>query len=108
MRDNKGKAILSGRLTVTKFTLAFKQSTGFSWTTFYKGQADPTITFNGRLLDEANNLIGIEPVTTGQYNIPIGKETRQYSLRISARRWYPLTVTALEWIGQFFNRVQRF
>jgi hypothetical protein len=108
MRDNKGKAILSGRLTVTKVTLAFKQSTGFSWTTFYKGQADPTITFNGRLLDAANNLIGIEPVTTGQYNIPVGKETRQYSLRISARRWYPLTVTALEWSGQFFNRVQRF
>lgn len=108
MRDGKNKAILSGRLTVGKKILAFKDSIGFVSKLVYRDQVTTEVEFNGRILGDPNNVIGIEPISTGQYNIPIGRETRQYDLTISARRWYPLTVTAIEWVGQFFNRVQRF
>jgi hypothetical protein len=115
MRDKKDRAILSGRLTITKIIVAFKDSSGFSWETKYRGQTDSSveylgssITFGGRLLGDPNNIIGVEPVTTGQYSVPIGRETRQYTLSLSARAWHPLTVTGLEWSGQFFNRVNRF
>jgi hypothetical protein len=108
MRDGKGKAIISGRLTVTKLLVAFKESVGFTWTISYKGVPQETVTFNGRILGDPSNLIGIEPISTGQRSIPIGRETRQYSVAIMARRWYPFTITAIEWSGQFFNRVQRF
>lgn len=108
MRDGKDKAILSGRLTVTKFITAFKESTGFKWLLSYRNVVDTEVEFNGRVLGDPENLIGIEPISTGQHNIPVGRETRKYELTVSARRWYPLTVTALEWVGQFFNRVQRF
>jgi hypothetical protein len=108
MRDGKDKAILSGRLTVSKLVMAFKNSTGFAWSLTYRDEVVTDVTFNGRILGDPTNVIGIEPIATGQHNIPVGRETRQYDLTISARRWYPLTVTALEWSGQFFNRVQRF
>ena len=108
MRDGKGKAILSGRLTVTKFIMAFKSSIGFDWKLTYRDTVITERSFNGRVLGDPSNVIGIEPIVTGQYSIPVGRETRQYALSISARRWYPLTVSALEWSGQFFNRVQRF
>jgi hypothetical protein len=108
MRDGKGKAILSGRLTVTKFIMAFKSSIGFDWKLTYRDTVITERSFNGRILGDPSNVIGIEPIVTGQYSIPVGRETRQYALSISARRWYPLTVSALEWSGQFFNRVQRF
>ena len=108
MRDNKDKAILSGRLTISKLVMAFKNSTGFTWSLTYRDAVVTDVTFNGRILGDPSNVVGIEPIADGQHNIPIGRETRQYDLTISARRWYPLTVTALEWSGQFFNRVQRF
>lgn len=108
MRDGKDKAIMSGRLTISKFLLAFKEATGFSWVLNYKGTEGDVTNFNGRIVGDANNLVGVEPISTGQYSIPVGRETRQFSLTISARRWFPLTITALEWSGQFFNRVQRF
>ena len=108
MRDGKEKAILSGRLTVSRFTLAFKESTGFDWTLSYRDVVITTNTFNGRVLGDPGNVIGIEPISTGQHNLPVGREARQFDLTISARRWYPFTATALEWGGQFFNRVQRF
>jgi hypothetical protein len=108
MRDNKGKAILSGRLTITKMLIAFKNTIGFKWEINYREAVLTEVEYNGRVLGSPNNLIGIEPITTGQKAIPIGRETRQYTLTLSARRWYPFTVTAIEWVGQFFNRVQRF
>ena len=108
MRDGKGKAIISGRLTVTKMLVAFKESTGFSWSLKYRTEPEATETFNGRVLGDPDNIIGVEPISTGQHSIGIGRETREYTLRIAARRWYPLTITALEWVGQFFNRVSRF
>lgn len=108
MRDGDGKAIMSGRLTITKLLASFRNTVGMLWTLTYKGQVITSVDFNGRFLDEPSNLIGIEPVTDGQVNIPIGRETRQYALRIAARLWHPFTLTSLEWVGQFFNRVQRF
>lgn len=107
MRDNKDKAILSGRLTITKKTVAFKESTGFAWSVTYRNQPPVEREFNGRFLGGAD-VVGTEPVATGQYSVPIGREAREYTLTLKARRWYPLTITAVEWVGQFFNRVQRF
>lgn len=108
MRDNKEKAILSGRLTVTKKVLAFKESSGFSWTVTYRNAVVSDAEFSGRILGDPTNAIGREPVSTGQFSIPIGRESRQYQLTVFARKWLPLTVTGLEWVGQWFNRVQRF
>lgn len=107
MRDGKDKAILSGRLTVTKFTLAYKDSVGLKWAVTANGLTNE-VEFTGRLLGDLSNIVGTEPVSSGQITLPVGRETRQYSLKVMARDWYPLTVTALEYTGQFFNRVQRF
>lgn len=108
MRDGKDKAILSGRLTVSKLIVAYKDSIGMKWQTTYRGASAAVVEFNGRILGDPNNLVGVEPITTGQKSVPIGRETRDYTVKISARRWYPFTATAIEWTGQFFNRVQRF
>lgn len=108
MRDQKGKAILAGRLTVTTMTVAFISSSGFVSKVLVPSVSTAPVTFNGRIADSPDDLIGREPITSGQSTVPIGRETRKYSLRISGRTWLPLTVTALEWVGQFFNRVQRF
>lgn len=108
MRDGKNKAILSGRLSITKLVLGFKNSIGFKWALTYHDSVVTTQEFNGRIMGTPENIIGVEPITTGQHNIPVGRETRSYTIRISARRWYPFTAAAIEWSGQFFNRVQRF
>ena len=107
MVDGKEKVILSGRLTVSKLIVAYKSTNGMTWDLAHQGIVS-TSTFNGRTLGDPVNLLGIEPVSTGQHSIPVGRETRDYSLTISARKWGPLNITAIEWGGQFFNRVQRF
>lgn len=117
MRDGKDKAIISGRLTVSRMIVAFLKSTGFSWTVNRRGapsgapEDSSGVTegeFNGRLTGAGASLIGQEPITTGQHSLCIGREARQYDLTLRARKWFPLTITALEWVGQFLNRTQRY
>ena len=106
MRDRSGAAITTGLLTVARLVVSFKNSSGFT--------ADVTTaagtvsrTFNGRVIGDPNNLVGIIPITTGQSNIMVGSESRKYTASIKANSWYPLTIDSLEWVGQFFNRTQR-
>lgn len=108
MRDGKDKVILSGILTVTNMTVAMSKSSGFVADVIVNGEVVDSLSFNGRVVGDTNNLVGVEHVGTDKKVIPIGRETNQYTMRLSARTWLPFTVTGLEWSGQFFNRTQRF
>ncbi|MCL5460289.1 hypothetical protein M3M33_16750, partial [Loigolactobacillus coryniformis] len=77
--------------------IAFRESVGFDWSLSYRDAVVTEVSFNWRIMGDPTNVIGIEPVATGQHNIPVGRETRQYDLTIKARKWYPFTVTAIEW-----------
>jgi len=105
VKDRKGASVLTGRLTVTKLNVAFKDSSGFKYSVETKGGTE-SYSFNGLVVGD-DPLIGRVPVSTGAYSVPIGKETREYSLKFSAHTWLPFTVTNLEWVGQFFNNTQR-
>jgi hypothetical protein len=102
-RDRNGRAVTNGRLTVTKKTAALANSSGLLSTVTYTGG---TITkeYNGRRIGDPTNLIGRVPVTTQQVSVAIGKECRDYTLKLAARSWLPLTITSMEWSGQSFNR----
>lgn len=108
IRDTAGKAILSGRFTVTSLNVSYKDTTGLSWRITYHDTINSNGEFNGRTLDDPVNLIGYEPISSGQHTVVVGRETKQYSLKLSARKWFPFNITALEWVGQFFNRTQRY
>ena len=128
IKDQKNTAITTGRLTVTKMLLTFTKSSGFdaeatskqvtvvsqhditSVVTSIAETLTPTSNdtiFNGFVFGDPNAEIGKVPITDGQQSVSIGRETREFDLVIRARSWVPLTVTALEWVGQFFNRSRR-
>lgn len=106
MRDRNDVAITTGRLTITKKVLSFEDSSGFTWDVVTADRTD-TYEFNGYLLGVPGSDIGRTPVTTGQAGLAIGREARGYTLVIRSRDWFPLSITGMEWIGQFFNRTAR-
>lgn len=107
VRDRNDKAITTGLLTITKLVASIKQSSGF-WADMTARGATASQEYNGRIVGDLGDLVGREVIVTTTQSVPIGHETRDYTLRFRARRWLPLTLTALEWVGQFFNRTQRF
>lgn len=128
VKDRKEKSVLTGRLTVTKLTITFNQSSGFDTdvtaneiTTVRSNNVTSvvstvlenvspitnSINFNGYVFGSPAALLGRVPVTQGSTSVPIGKETTEYTSVIKARTWLPLNITAIEWVGQFFNNTQR-
>ncbi len=106
VRDRNDKAITSGQLTVTTVTPTLKDSSGMRYELTIDGTTTVD-TFNGRVFGDPANLIGIEPVTTGQVDCPVLAETREFTFTLKSRQWFPFTISSLEWVGQFFNRTQR-
>lgn len=106
LRDRNDKAVLSGQLTVTVVTPSLASSSGF-WADLTARGSTITMEYNGRILGLIGEDPHLEVVADFQQPIPIGHETREYSLLMRSRKWLPLTITSLEWVGQFFNRTQR-
>lgn len=106
VRDGSNKAILTGRLVVTSLRLSLKDTSGVV-ATVTSGNAVTDYSFNGRILGDIANRVGRVPVTSEAHTVPIGRETREYTVRLAAQKWFPLTFVGVEWTGQSYNRTPR-
>ena len=127
VKNGQGTTLTSGRTTVTKLEVFFDKSSGFNSSLTYSqvttvltnnitsvvneltGTVTPSpllTSFNGYIFGDPNAIIGRVPITKGVTSIPIGREAREYSVAISTRKWLPLTISRIQWVGQRFNRVR--
>lgn len=107
IKDRNSNAVTTGRFVITSLRATFADTSGYV-SELTANQQTISHRYNGRVLGDINNIVGTEPVTDTLQSFPIGRETREYTLTLRARDWMPFTLTALEWVGQFFNRPQRF
>jgi hypothetical protein len=105
-KDAAGKAVLSGRFVITKHSVAFKDSSGCI-VSITSGEATEDYAFNARVLGDILNTIGKVPISSTIHSIPVGRETREYSMTIKSRKWFPFTLVNMEWTGQSYNRTPR-
>lgn len=119
-RDQNGQPIMQGRLTVNKLDVYYKDAGGFEATVSSRygitqqfNSFDWSVTntaygkvtalrFNGRVLGQAANMVGVIPITTGSTPVFVGRESKDYVCKISSRGWMPLSITRVTWTGQWF------
>ncbi len=102
-RDQNGQPIMQGRLTVNRLDVYYKDAGGFKATvTSSYGSTEQVLNFNGRVLGQAANMVGVIPITTGSTPVFVGRESRDYVCKISSRSWMPLSITRVSWTGQWF------
>jgi hypothetical protein len=106
-RDRSGTAIVTGRLTVTRFTASYSNTAALRAHLTTPFSYEQVLDFNGRVLGSSNNIVGVQPVSRGQIPIFVGREVRDFTLRVSSRDWYPATLTGIEWTGQYFYNAKR-
>jgi hypothetical protein len=103
-RNYQGVVQVQGRLTITSMTASYKDTAAIKAEVTTKLGVQEVLDFRGRVLGADNNLIGIQPVSRGSVPMIIGREAREYSVKIKSVAWYPMILTSLEWTGQsFFN-----
>lgn len=105
--DSNGKAIINGRLTIMSFAVSVADSGGMSADITTANETRRVTNFTGRRIGQDANLIGRAPIVNASVPVPAGRETREFSYTLRANTWLPLTVTAIEWRGQFFSNIRR-
>ena len=101
-RDQNGQPIMQGRLTVNKLDVYYKDAGGFEATVTSRYGDVTSLSFNGRVLGDSLNMIGVIPVTTGNTPVFVGRESKDYVCKIGSRSWLPLSITRITWTGQWF------
>lgn len=108
VRDQKGNAILNGRLTLSQVTPTVRNTgslIGNVWTT---NGTDRNLQFEGRILGRNTNIIAQQPRITGTLPpMAVGREVRECAYSFTSETWLPMCITSLDWTGQFFSRVRR-
>lgn len=107
VRDQEGKALVNGRLTLGRVTLSIADTGGLSVDVTTPNGTKTTKDFNGRLAGRITDLVGRQPIVTTMVSAPIGREVRACKYTIRSKKWLPLTLTAIEWTGQLFNNARR-
>ncbi len=106
-RDRNGEAVLDGRMALNRVSVDVENTAGMLGIVKATTGTVTTTDFEGRILGTTSNLIGQQPVYSGQLNISVGREVRECTYEIRSKTWLPLRVTGLSWTGQTFNNVRR-
>jgi hypothetical protein len=108
MRDKDGKAILDARLTLGNLNVTLFESSALNVSICDLVDADndmfvPTLKWVARAANSwVLNTQQVAPTATvvaGVY-----KEIRECKVKLASRSWLPMTISSIEWQGQFFTR----
>ncbi|BAG70392.1 tail protein [Ralstonia phage RSB1] len=107
VRDRNDKAIVNGRLVINRYTVSVTDTAGMDSFLTAQGQTTNVQRFNGRRVGISNNRVGIQPFSTAVVDVPCGRSNTEHSMRLQSRTWLPMTVSAIEWVGQLFINSRR-
>lgn len=96
VRTREGKANTLGRLTLTKLRLTTTRTAGFK-ATFIDTEGQRTTT------DYGGSYYRYKYDT----NVWVGRNVHDVQVRLEAKLWYPLTISGIEWQGQWFTNARR-
>lgn len=106
-RDSKGNAVVNCRMTLGKIDVSLVNSGGMKVSVTTTSGTKVALDSKARVLGFSNNLVGQQPITSYTDSALIGKEIREVSYTITAQTWLPMTVSSIEWVGQYFNNTKR-
>ncbi len=96
VRDGDRKAITHGRLTLTRLRVTTTRTSG--WTASF-------IDYEGQTITGAEG--GTYARITYDKDVWVGRDVKHVQVRLAAKDWYPLTIAAIDWQGQYFSNSRR-
>lgn len=113
-RERRGSAssstktsIAGGRLQLGYLTLQVGNTSSFRVTVKPVGRPTRTTIFNGRVVGNAQSVIGVVPLYSGAVRIPVQSRADTTVINIIHDSHLPMFILAMEWDGQFNIRSSR-
>lgn len=107
VHDQNDKAVVNGRLVVNRYTVSLTDTGAMDAFLTHGDTEKQVLRFNGRRVGDSHNRVGLQPIVTTSVGVPVGRCNTEHTYRLQARDWLPLTISAIEWVGQYFNNTRR-
>ncbi len=108
VRDRNGRAITYGRTTLSSVKFSVVETGGCTAEVSHIARQTTTVTdFFGRTIGSPTNIVGVQPLMDTSLFAFVGGEVRECNYTIKSKTFLPLTITAIEWVGQHFNNTRR-
>lgn len=106
--DSKGTGQTGGRLQLRRITLNFDQTTSFKVAVDTLSRERREVFFQGRVLGDASNLIGVIPVIAGSRSFPLLGASESIKVNIENDSLFDARFQSAFWEGFYYNRARRF
>lgn len=106
-RDSSDAVITIGRTTVNRLVISFANTGAFGVTVDSPYEQETVLEFRGNVVGADVNRVGEITLQRGVQSAAIGREVREYAASIVAVDWFPMSINAIDWVGQYFNSTRR-
>ncbi len=106
-RDNSDAVITVGRTTVNRLVISYASTGALGVFLDSPYEQQVVLRFIGNVVGADVNRVGEITLQRGVQSAAIGREVREYAATVTALDWFPLAVTAIDWVGQYLNNTKR-
>ena len=107
IKDEDGIVISTGRLKLKHYLLSVEDTGFIEAGVQSKYYTAPNLLFEGRVLNDINNVLGQTALYSGTLHIPFREQADLADLVLETTSHLPMTILDIEWTGQYMKRGKR-
>lgn len=107
VKDSDRVRVGTGKLVISKFLVNYRDTGVIKARVFSRYRDDITTQFTGRIVGDPTTFVGEPAIVSGAWMVPFRHNANDAELEIFSDSHMPMTITDLEWIGQYTKRGKR-
>ena len=107
VKDQDGVAIGGAKLRARSFVVALEDTGEINGIVRSKYGDGPEVSFNARLIGDVDNVIGEQPLSSGQFIMPFRQDVKDAEIELYTDSHLPMTLADIEYLGQYTKRGRR-
>ncbi len=104
---NNNVAITTGRMQIRNFHIVFSDTSFFKVKIRPDNRNETVKTFTGRVLGSEQNKVGITPISTGSFKVPVLAESSKVTITLESDSHLPCAFQSAEYEAMYKDRTRR-
>ena len=104
---NNNVAITTGRMQIRNFHIVFSDTSFFKVKIRPDNRNETVKTFTGRVLGSEENKVGITPISTGSFKVPVLAESSKVTITLESDSHLPCAFQSAEYEAMYKDRTRR-
>ncbi len=104
---NNNVAITTGRMQIRNFHIVFSDTSFFKVKIRPDNRNETIKTFTGRVLGSEQNKVGITPISTGSFKVPVLAESSKVTITLESDSHLPCAFQSAEYEAMYKDRTRR-